>query len=97
MRNGLDGGIDRYVTRVPVVEQWHANDRTSPPPLRGTSPITHIGAVATVNKTGGSSIFLYNWVSGRNRPTVCSLSSIPNLMQDSLFVPPSVSDTCLSF
>ena len=31
MRNGLDGGIDRYVTRVPVVEQWHANDRTSPP------------------------------------------------------------------
>ena len=62
-----------------------------------SSPITHIGAVATVNKTGGSSIFLYNWVSGRNRPTVCSLSSIPNLMQDSLFVPPSVSDTCLSF
>jgi len=38
MRNGLDGGIDRYVTRVPVVEQLHANDSTSPPPLRGTSP-----------------------------------------------------------
>lgn len=72
-------------------------DSTTPQSLRDSSPITHIGAVATVNKTGGSSIFLYNWVSGRNRPTVCSLSSIPNLMQDSLFVPPSVSDTCLSF
>ena len=72
-------------------------DSTTPQSLRDSSPITHIGAVATVNKTGGSSIFLYNWVSDRNRPTVCSLSSIPNLMQDSLFVPPSVSDTCLSF